>query len=436
MKSAIVRAMTRRWIVAGALVLALIFPFAIRCAGDVDQRSVDQLYSAIRDGNFSGATANFNPRMKAALTPDKLQTAWQQTFGNEGPLRSWTIVARTPIPGGDENAIELEFDHSKAMSTVAVASATGQIGSLVFKLPKSNAAATSPPYADASKFHSEHVTLGETPDKLPATLTIPHGTEPFPAVVLVHGSGPHDRDESIGPNHPFKDIAEGLSSRGIIVLRYDKRTLLHSYGSVTIDDEVVIDAVAAVAQLRSQRAVDRNRIFILGHSLGAVLAPEIASKARPVAGIIMLAPSGRKIEQVLVQQIRYLHEASPEQLVQIERQADEISQRTMPPTEKWLGAPASYYYDLDNRDEVAIARTLGIPILILHGARDYQVIDQDIEVWQKGLKGVARVKFEELPKLNHLFIAGEGAPGPAEYETAGHVDISVIDAITSFINSR
>jgi uncharacterized protein len=280
------------------------------------------------------------------------------------------------------------------------------------------------------------VTLGESPDKLPGTLTIPNGKGPFPAVELVHGSGPNDRDETAGANRPFKDIAEGLSSRGIIVLRYDKRTLLHSLGSVTVDDEVIVDAVAAVAQLRRRSDVDRNRIFVLGHSLGAVLAPEIASKARPVAGMIMLAPSGRKIEQVVVQQVRYLHETSPEQLVQIERQANEISKHTMPPSETWLGAPASYYYDLDNRDEVAIARSLGIPILILHGTRDYQVIDQDIDVWQKGLKGVARVKFEELPKLNHLFIAGAGAPGPAEYNTPGHVDISVINAISSFINSH
>jgi len=435
-KSAIVRAMTRRWIVAAALVLGLILPFRVRCAGDVDQTSVDQLYSAIRDGNFSAASSDFNPVMKAALPPDKLQAAWQQTFGNEGTLRSWKIAERTPVPGGDEIAVELDFDHSTAMSTVAVASATGEIGSLFFKLPKSKAPATSPPYAEASKFHSDAVTLGESLDKLPGTLTIPNGSGPFPAVVLVHGSGPNDRDESIGANHPFKDIADGLSSRGIVVLRYDKRTLLHSLASVTVEDEVVVDAVAAVAQLRSRSDVDRNRIFVLGHSLGAVLAPEIASKARPVAGIIMLAPSGRKIEQIVVRQVRYLHEASPAELVQIEHQADEISKHQMPATETWLGAPASYYYDLDNRDDVAIARSLGIPILILHGARDYQVIDQDIEVWQKGLNGVAGVKFEELPRLNHLFIAGQGAPGPKEYDTPGHVDIAVIDRVTSFINSR
>jgi uncharacterized protein len=428
--------MTRRLIVAVTIVLALILPPAVRCAADTDQASVDQLYSAIRDGNFTAATSNFSSAMKTALPADKLQSAWQKTYGNQGPLRSWKIVDRTPVPGGDETTVELEFDHSKAMSTVAVASGTGEIGSVAFRFPKSNAPAISPPYADASKFHSEEVTLGDSPEKLPGTQTIPNGTGPFPAVVLVHGSGPNDRDESVEANRPFRDIAEGLSSRGLVVLRYDKRTLLHTLGSVTVDDEVVIDAVAAVKLLRSNAQVDRNRIYVLGHSLGAFLAPEIAKKAWPVAGIILLAPPGRKLEQIIVQQVRYLHEASPEELVQIEHQANEISKHEMPASQTWFGVPASYYYDLDNRDEVAIARTLGVPILILHGARDYQVIDQDIDVWQKGLSGVARVKIEELPKLNHLFIAGEGAPGPKEYSTPGHVDIAVIDAITSFINSR
>jgi pimeloyl-ACP methyl ester carboxylesterase len=87
------------------------------------------------------------------------------------------------------------------------------------------------------------------------------------------------------------------------------------------------------------------------------------------------------------------------------------------------------------RDEVATARTLDVPILILHGGRDYQVIYADIQLWQTGLKGVARVRFEDFPALNHLFIAGVGKPGPAEHETAGHVDAGVVGAIAEFIQN-
>jgi len=179
--------------------------------------------------------------------------------------------------------------------------------------------------------------------------------------------------------------------------------------------------------------VARDRIFVVGHSLGAMLAPEVAMKARPVAGLVLLAPGGRKLPEMIVEQMRYLGEASTEQLAALERQANEISAHKMPPAQYFFGAPASYYYDLDARDEVAIARRLDVPILILHGGRDYHVTDEDIHNWQTGLRGDAKVRVETFPALNHLFIAGAGKPGPAEYDTPGHVDVAVIDAIASFI---
>jgi dienelactone hydrolase len=137
---------------------------------------------------------------------------------------------------------------------------------------------------------------------------------------------------------------------------------------------------------------------------------------------------------MVVQQMRFLG-ASPEKLAEIERQADELSAHKMAPSDIFLGGRASYVYDLDARDEVAIARTLGVPILILHGGRDYQVIDEDIQHWQTGLNGVANVKVETFPSLNHLFIAGEGKPNPAEYDTPGHVDQAVVGAIADFVES-
>src|SRR5213596_1729423 len=106
------------------------------------------------------------------------------------------------------------------------------------------------------------------------------GDGPFAAVLLVHGTGPNDRDETIGPNKPFRDLAGGLASRGIAVLRYDKRTKAYSAeyakkGSISIREEVIDDALAAIAFLRSQPRIDKERIFVIGHSLGAILVPEI-----------------------------------------------------------------------------------------------------------------------------------------------------------------
>ncbi len=425
--------MLKRMFMLGAALLALaIFPVT-RCAAkaSVDDAAVDQVFSAIRDGNFTAATEHFSARMKA-LSPAGLKGSWNQVYGSQGPLLSWKIFERqTLLKGNVELRVQLRFRRSTANSIVVVAAQTGEIRSLLFKLP-----VTEPPYSEPAKFRSEDVNVGSY--KLPGTLTIPNGKGPFPAVVLIQGSGPNDRDETVGANHPFADIAEGLSSRGIIVLRYDKRTYAIwniDPQKITVDQEVIQDGVAAVALLRARRDVAHDRIFVIGHSLGATLAPEIAKKASPVAGLVMLAPAGRKLPQTIVEQVRFLGQASPAQLVEIERQANQLSAHKMPATQTFLNAPASYYYDLDARDEVAIARGLDVPILILHGARDYQVIDEDIRDWQNGLKGNAKVQVDTFPSLNHFFMAGQGKPTPAEYYAPGHVDAAVIGTIASFVNA-
>ena len=388
-----------------------------------DNIRVDELFTALRDGKFSEATAHFDSTMKAALSADQLSAVWLQIVAADGKLENWKVVNQGMLSGIDVSGVVLTFEHGKLMATVSVRPQTGEITGLYFKpltsQPSASSPATSPPYADATKFRSEAVTVGKDPWKLPGTLTIPGGDGPFPAIVLLAGSGPQDRDETIGPNRVFKDLAEGLSTRGIVVLRYDKRSYAYKTldpQTTTVKEEVIDDGVAAVGLLRERREVARDRIFVLGHSLGA-----------------MLAPGGRKLALTIVQQMRYLGQASPDELAQIERQADEISAHKMPPSQFFFGAPAAYYYDLDARDEVALARSLDLPILILHGGRDYQVTDEDIRNWQTGLKGDAKVRVETFPALNHLFIAGVGKPGPAEYETPGHVDGAVIGAIATFI---
>jgi dienelactone hydrolase len=148
--------------------------------------------------------------------------------------------------------------------------------------------------------------------ELPGTLTLPKGDGPFPAVVLVHGSGPHDQDETIGPNKGFKDLAYGLAAHGIAVFRYTKRT--EKYGEkssddpakLTVDDEVISDARAAVALVAQQPKINPKQVFLLGHSLGAYLAPRIATGDSQIAGIAILGANTKPIEQVIVEQVRYL----------------------------------------------------------------------------------------------------------------------------------
>src|ERR1035438_4645996 len=151
-----------------------------------------------------------------------------------------------------------------------------------------------PEYSQPSTFKEREVTVGDGEWKLPGTLTVPVGAGPFPAVVLVHGSGPNDRDETVGGAKGFQDLGEGLASRGIVVLRYEKRTLQYrariaSIANFTVQEEVVDDAVKAAALLRSLAEVNGSRVFVIGHSLGAYVAPRIAELDGKLAGIVLMA---------------------------------------------------------------------------------------------------------------------------------------------------
>ena len=164
---------------------------------------------------------------------------------------------------------------------------------------------------------------------MPGTLTVPNGKGPFPAIVLVHGSGPNDRDESIGANKPFRDLAYGLATHGIAVLRYDKRTHVHpeQFANIvfTVKEETIDDALSAVALLRTTAHIDPTRICVLGHSLGGMLIPRIGLADNRVAGLIVLAGATMPLGDTMLRQVRYLAEAQGPITPEVQQQLDAIS---------------------------------------------------------------------------------------------------------------
>ncbi|MBR3018011.1 MAG: alpha/beta fold hydrolase [Clostridia bacterium] len=162
----------------------------------------------------------------------------------------------------------------------------------------------------------ESVQVGDP--ALAGLLTLPAEAEnPLPAVVLVHGSGPNDRDETVGQTKPFRDLAYGLAGQGIAVLRYDKRT--YAYGAsytqedlqtFTVREETIDDAVAAAELLRSDPRVDPERIYLIGHSMGAMLAPRIAQENPGLfAGIILLSGTPKTLADIVLSQNQALVDA-------------------------------------------------------------------------------------------------------------------------------
>lgn len=391
----------------------------------------DSLFGALRSGDYDAAFHLFDAKMQAAVPKEKLRTLWEEQVSRLGAFRSWERIAGDPARGYEVRLASLRFEKGEMKAMVAVEPLEGLVAAFFIR-PATRPAAGHPAYADTTRFRTVDVTVGSDPFPLPGTLALPVGTGPFPAVVLVHGSGPQDRDETIGANKVFRDIAEGLASKGIVVLRYDKRTLRYPEqmkSKPTIDDEVVLDAVAAVRMLKSRAEVDPKRVIVVGHSLGALLAPEIGLRSSPVAGVALLAPPGRKPWEIVIAQMRYL-ESPAGDIAEAEKKAALLQAGKL--NEPFLGAPPSYWLDWAGRDGVAAARKLARPILVLRGERDYQVGDEDLAIWRKGLANAPGAKIVSLPGLNHLFIEGSGKPGPGEYDTPGHVDARVIDALAAF----
>jgi alpha-beta hydrolase superfamily lysophospholipase len=266
----------------------------------------------------------------------------------------------------------------------------------------------------------------------------------------VHGSGPNDRDETVGANKPFKDLATGLASRGIAVLRYDKRTFVHraklaALKDFTVNQEVIDDALEAVKAVRAQPGIDAKRVFVVGHSLGGMLTPQMGVADPAIAGLIVLAGPARPLEEAIVAQTRYLTMVdgtiSTEEQRAIERATAIASSVRALKTEEASsgrmisGAPVSYWLDLRGYDPPSEATRVKTPMLILQGERDFQVTLEDFARWKAALGSRRDVTFHSYPMLDHLFISGSGPSLPAEYQVPGHVAEEIIRDIATWIGA-
>jgi len=311
---------------------------------------------------------------------------------------------------------------------------------------------STPPPAVIPATRVRQIPVGVGSPALRGTLTLPAGNGPFPAVVLVGGSGPGDEDETVGPNKPFRDIALGLAARGIASIRYDKRTRDYPRSlnprTGTPTQEYVPDALAAIHLLQHQPAVNPHRIFVLGHSQGGTYAPLIAKRAPSVTGVILLAAGAEPLGAAMLRQERYLATLpgtigaqAKAELPYLTRQVAEINNpaklaKDSPDTVLLGGTRPAYYLSALRYDEVATARAIPQPLLLLQGARDYRAtVADDLDVWRKGLRGRKRVTVVQFPKADHLFLDGRGPPTPLEYTKPGHVDSKVTATIARWIDN-
>lgn len=394
---------------------------------------------------YSAVTARFSAEVAAALPEAKLREVWESlpaqvgAFRGAGEPRVSTMGAITVV------TVPLRFERMGLDMRLSL-TPDGKVGGLFFAPAEAPPSAWSaPPYASPASFREEEVVVGKEPWALRGTLTLPGRAGKAPAVVLVHGSGPNDRNETIGPNRPFQDLAWGLASRGVAVLRYEKRTKAYpekmaALSTLTVREETTDDARAAVALLRARADVDPARVYLLGHSLGGTLAPRIALEEPGLAGLVILAGATRPLPDLVVEQTEYLAALggapdgeAAKRIAALKADAARARAAKAGDTGSALGAPASYWADLNAYDAAAAAKKVRKPMLILQGARDYQVTAKDLARWHEALDGRADVRMRSYPELNHLFMPGEGKASPAEYDRSGHVDPRVVEDVAAFV---
>lgn len=420
----------------------LIASLALAATAAPPEQTATALLDHLQAGDAQAAEAMFTPELAKAAPADTLRALWR-SFGEP---RGRGTAQVTPHQGMQVVVQPLQFASGELTAQVAV-DAGGRVAGLTFR-PVAAPAAAAPDVPAGADYREQPMDIPTAKGTLPGTLALPTGKGPFRAVVLVHGSGPQDRDETIGANRPFLDVARGLAAHGIAVLRYDKRTHARpqdfSGTDYTVDDETTDDAVAAVAALAGTAGIDPRHIYVMGHSQGGMLAPRIARRSGSVAGVVLWSAPARSLLTLLPEQNRYLlgldGQISADEQAFLDRLDRQIAaaRGTAPvaAADLPLGQPARYWQSFEAIDPVADARTLAQPILLLQGGRDIQVVDTDWQLWKRGLARQRAAAFRHYPALNHLGIAGEGPGTLNEYAIPGHVAPTLIDEVAQWIGAQ
>lgn len=432
--------------------LSLAFATSLALAAGASAQAADpaaiarQALDRMDAGDYAQVERSFGEKMAAAVPADKLKAVWESLPAQVGKATGRGEPAVSAQGGATLVRIPLHYEKAELVATFAI-DGDGRITG--FLVQPAQAATPAPAVAADAPYLERPLMVGTGERALPATLALPKGDGPFPAIVLVHGSGPHDRDETIGPNKPFLDIARGLAAQGIAVLRYEKRTKARPQdftgGTFGVDEETTFDAVHAVDALRKAEGIDPKRVFVLGHSQGGMMAPRIAAMSGHVAGLVLLAAPARPLLDIVIEQNRRLAVLDDGKTSDVERDAISAlvqqvrtarDRATEPAAKGPMGLPVGYWRSIDGVDAVAEAKQVKLPMLVLQGTRDIQVVDADWQRWKDAFHDDRKVAFKLYDRLNHLGIAGEGEGSLAEYQQPGHVDPQLIDDVAAWIKAR
>ena len=289
---------------------------------------------------------------------------------------------------------------------------------------------------------------------LKGILTLPEDlSKPVPAVVFVHGSGSSNMDEKVGKCTPFKDLAEGLTEFGIASVRYDKRSYAHGLKmlrekNITVKEETIEDAILATELLKEDFRIDKENIFIAGHSMGGMLAPRIDAEGGNYKGLILMAGSPRRLEEIMLDQNEAVMSSGKgllqwfvnKQVVKISAMFEGMYELTDEEAKKKkVGNGTTLYYFKEMGEHQASEYLLKLkkPILIMQGKKDFQATpEKDLAAYKELLKDKENVTFKLYENLNHLFVNsvyGNIMKAMKEYKVEQHIGENVIKDLADWI---
>ena len=412
-------------------------------------KNANDFFDLMKEEKFHDAYDFFDDTLKTALPENKLQELWGNIITKYGAVQSLEAIASKMQ--GDFFAVTVEgkFKNSDQNFLLGFNKSQKIVGIFVAPSPTGQKY-TLPNYADTALYVEKPIYIGAAKNQLAAVLTVPKNIKNFPLVVLVHGSGPNDMDETLGPNKPFKDLAAGFASKGIASLRYVKRTLVYPYeyvGAFTVAQETTNDAVAAVEVAKAVQGVNKNAIYVFGHSLGGMMAPRIAERSPGLAGIILAATPAITMVDIILEQNKYqfklANDTTEAGKARLTEALNEVAKAkitklgSMKPDSVILGLPASYWVDLNTYNQVAAAKRLTkTRIYILQGGNDFQVSKTDFDLWQSALGKQKNVHLKFYPTINHLLSEQKERGTLAQYNVPASVSAILLDDVANWIKAK
>jgi hypothetical protein len=423
----------------------------------------------VSDEKYEDARKYLETKYKAKMHPVALHDFWDNLQKQAGSFKSLGQPLLKDTLGGKLvsytatfsnhpmylnfyfNAQDQIYNIVTKMVPIGNAAKQGQTGAGTQTAMSSASYTNLPGYANTGTFTEQDIEFKSGQYTIPGSLTLPKTGSKWPLVLLIQDQGPLDRDGTLGPNKPMRDIAFGLAQNGIASLRWDKRGLVYKddlgqHGvELSAQTEVVEDAIAAIYYARTLDNIDKSNIYLAGYDMGGFLTPMIAQHAPYLAGMILINANAFPYDIALhnAQQFMSQHKNDPdsaEELAALDVKLRGVRKDTFP-----AGTPAKdlpgnltlpFWKDIRNYSPAYTAVNIQMPILIMQGTRDVEVLNEDLAQWKTTMRRRHDVRIKTYP-VNHKLQEGATDVGfPAEYMKPYHVPFEIIADMTTWIKKK